>query len=184
MVVNANNEFVTARQYPKLVQVMPHFEGDVMSLSAPNASDLKIDIAELLTFDTVPAVVWGQQVTAVDAGDQAAIWFSRFILEADVGLRLMFYPSTIPTRDVRLKNKAFETAIPNDTGALHDATSFMLINDNSIAELNTRIEKSVTPLQFRPNLVVKGPAAFEEDKWKWVKIGDEVIFRNVKPCTR
>jgi len=33
------------------------------------------------------------------------------------------------------------------------------------------------------NFVVKGAIAYEEDKWDWVKIGD-VIFRNVRPCTR
>ena len=60
----------------------------------------------------------------------------------------------------------------------------MLMNEASITDLNTRIKEPVTPLQFRPNFVVNGPSSFEEDKWKWIKIGDEVIFRNVRPCTR
>lgn len=60
----------------------------------------------------------------------------------------------------------------------------MLLNESSIADLNTRIEKPVSVLNFRPNFLVKGPAAFEEDHWKWVKIGEEVIFRCNKPCTR
>jgi len=59
-----------------------------------------------------------------------------------------------------------------------------LINEGSVEELNTRIEQPVTALQFRPNIVIKGPDPYEEDEWKWIKIGDEVIFRNVKPCTR
>jgi len=33
------------------------------------------------------------------------------------------------------------------------------------------------------NFVVKGPSAYEEDKWDWVKVGD-VILRNLKSCTR
>ena len=74
--------------------------------------------------------------------------------------------------------------MPFKQGALHDATSFMLINESSVAELNTRLEKQVTPLQFRPNFVVKGPIAFDEDNWKWIRIGKNVIFRSVKPCTR
>lgn len=38
-------------------------------------------------------------------------------------------------------------------------------------------------LRFRPNLVVEGSAAFAEDDWKRVRIGD-VEFRVVKPCSR
>lgn len=58
------------------------------------------------------------------------------------------------------------------------------MNEGSVAELNSRLDHVVTPLQFRPNFVVKGPLAFEEDSWKWVRIGKNVIFRNIKPCTR
>lgn len=60
----------------------------------------------------------------------------------------------------------------------------MLVNQGSLAELNSRLEDKVTAVQFRPNFVVKGPVAFEEDSWKWVRIGENVVFRNVKPCTR
>lgn len=184
MVVNANNEFVTARQHPRLVQVMPEIAEDLMTLSAPGMPDIQFNISELYAREAIRAKVWGEDVDAADAGDNVAEWFSKFILDGDSGLRLVFYLPSHPTRDVRENNKMFKTAIREDTGAMHDATSYMLINEDSVAELNTRIEKDVKPLQFRPNFVVKGPAAFEEDKWKWVKIGDDVIFRNVKPCTR
>lgn len=184
MIVKTDGEFVTARQHPKLVQVMPRIKGDLMSLSAPGMINLDIDIARLFTLQPIKASVWGQMVDVVDAGEESARWFSRYILAEDFGLRLVFYPSTNPSRDVRKKNRIFETAVKEDTGALHDATSFMLINESSVNELNSRIKNPVTPLQFRPNIVVKGPAAFEEDSWKWVKLGDDVIFRNVKPCSR
>lgn len=183
MVVTSAGEFVTGRKYPKLVQVMPEIQGDILKLTAPEMTPTEIYFHEMLNREQTKANVWGESVSVYDAGDDAARWFSRFILQAETGLRLVFYPLLKPTRDVRQKNKIFETATREDTGALHDASSFMLINDSSITELNTRVESSVTPLQFRPNFVVKGANAFDEDKWKWVKIG-EVIFKNVKPCTR
>lgn len=37
--------------------------------------------------------------------------------------------------------------------------------------------------QFRPNLVVSGASAREEDSWKVIRIGD-VVFDVVKPCSR
>lgn len=183
MIVDKDGEFVTARAYPKLVKVVPKIEGDTLILSAPGMIVLSVDIARLLKAKPSQAKVWSQTVDAVDAGEEAARWFCRYLLQDDFGLRLVFYPSSFPTRDLRDVNKKFTTTIPSDTGALHDATSFMMINESSIAELNTRVKNSVTPLHFRPNFVIKGPKAFEEDNWKWVKVGD-VVFRNVKPCTR
>lgn len=184
MVVRTDGEFVTGRAYPKLTQVVPLVEGDLMTLSAPGMITLIVDIARLLTLEPIKANVWGQTVDAVDAGEEAARWFSRFLLQDDFGLRLVFYPSSLPTREVREKNKIFDTTISIDTGSFHDATSFTMINEGSVSELNSRIKSPVTPSQFRPNFVVKGAAAFEEDKWKWVKIGEDAVFRNVKPCTR
>lgn len=68
-------------------------------------------------------------------------------------------------------------------GAYPDETSYSLMNEASITDLNTRLDEPVTPQQFRMNFVVKGATAYEEDKWDWVKIGN-VILRNVRPCTR
>lgn len=183
VVRSSTGEFITARTYPPLVQIMPKIEENIMTLSAPGMIDIQIDFKKLRATPPNKASVWSQSVNVVDAGEDAAQWFSRFILKEDFGLRLVFYYDDKPTREVREKNAIFETAIPDDTGALHDATSFMLINEGSIADLNTKIKKPVTPLQFRPNIVIKGPQAFAEDSWKWVKIGD-TVFRNVKPCTR
>lgn len=184
MIVKTNGEFITGRGYPTLVQIMPKVEGDIMKLSAPGMIDIDVDIQRLYTLSTVKATVWGEQVDAVDAGEEVAKWLSRFLLSEDFGLRLVFYPSTKPTRDVRPKNKIFDSAIREDTGALHDASSYMLINESSVTDLNTRLDKPVTPLQFRPNFVVKGPEPYEEDSWLWIKIGNDTIFKNVKPCTR
>jgi len=68
-------------------------------------------------------------------------------------------------------------------GAYPDETSFSLMNESSIADLNTRLDEPVTSQNFRMNFMVKGPVAYEEDKWDWVKIGN-VILRNLRPCTR
>lgn len=155
MVVKTDGEFVTGRQYPKLVQVSPQIDGDVMTLSAPGMINLTVDLARLFQIVPIKANVWGQTVDAVDVGEEAGRWFSRYVLQEDFGLRLVFYPSLLPSREVREQNRHFSTTIADDTGALHDATSFVLINENSIAELNSRVETPVSPSQFRPNIVIR-----------------------------
>lgn len=58
------------------------------------------------------------------------------------------------------------------------------MTESSLNELNEKLEKPVTSLQFRPNIVVTGTDPFVEDKWEWIKIGENVVIRNVKPCPR
>ncbi|KAK0077544.1 hypothetical protein PV325_003768 [Microctonus aethiopoides] len=182
MLINDNGKFITARQIPRMVQVKPSVAGSVLTLRAPGMMTISIDLAYVgKTY--VTSTVWDQPVPACDCGEDVARWLSRFLLQEDSGLRLVYYPLDVPCRDVRTKNKGFPLMENSDSGAYPDATAYTLMNEASIADLNTRLEDQVTPLHFRPNFIVKGAEALDEDTWDWIKIGS-VIFRNVKPCTR
>ncbi|XP_055530194.1 mitochondrial amidoxime-reducing component 1 isoform X2 [Wyeomyia smithii] len=185
MVIQTDGTFITGRAYPRMVLVQPKFDEayETMTLSAPGMLDISIDVRRLFAIESVSASVWGQTVATVDCGEDVARWLSRFLLSEDFGLRLVFYPHEVSYREVRGKNKIFPHLTARDSGALHDATSYMLITEASVSDVNAKLEKPVTALQYRPNFVVKGPTAYEEDDWQWIKIG-ETIYRNVKPCTR
>jgi uncharacterized protein YcbX len=64
-----------------------------------------------------------------------------------------------------------------------DGYPWLLINEASLRDLQQRCPAGVRVEQFRPNLVVSGAAAWEEDRWKVLRIG-EVAFEVVKPCSR
>lgn len=65
-----------------------------------------------------------------------------------------------------------------------DEVPFNLINEASVDDLNARLNGlQVTVRNFRPNFVLKGAKAYDEDHWKYVKVGEN-IFEIVKPCTR
>jgi uncharacterized protein YcbX len=181
MVVRENREFVTGRTYPKLLKVKPTFENGKMILTAPEMERLTIDVLNMESNREVKTEVWGSPIDTVDVGDQAADWFSRYLLNKDFGMRLVYYPSMKSDRklDVGLTNDPDFIA----AGALHDDANFMLMNEASVDDLNSRLVDPITPLQFRGNFVVKGAKPFEEDAWDWIRIG-EVIFRVYKPCTR
>lgn len=182
MVIDLDGNFVTGRQIPKMVQISPSMSGSVLILNASGMMSVSIDLSRIRgkSFRTA---VWGQAVPACDCGEEAARWLSRFLLQEDTGLRLVYYPLERAVRDVRTTNKVFPLAESSDTGAYPDCTSYNLINEASVTDLNTRLEEPVTPAWFRANFVVKGAAPLDEDNWDWVKIGD-VVFRNVRPCTR
>lgn len=181
MVIDLNGHFVTGRQNPKMVQVIPKVSGTILTLSAPGMISLSIDLSRIQG-KGFRVAVWGQPVFTRDCGEEAARWLSRFLLQEDTGFRLVYYPLDYPTREIRKSNRQW-LLTPDDTGAYPDATSYCLINEASVTDLNTRLEKPVNPEQFRPNFVIKGASAYEEDTWGWVKIGD-VIFKTVMPCTR
>lgn len=182
MLINKDGKFITAPVHPKLLKVFPKVDGSSLILSAPGMNDLVIDPLKL-TGENVKVRIFDQFFDALDVGDETSAWFCEFLEQENFSLRLVFYPSSLPSRDVRDCNKVFKEMIKDDSGALHNITSYMLVNQSSVDDLNTRLSNAVTSLHFRPNIVVKGAKAYEEDNWKWVRIGD-VIFRNVKQCAR
>lgn len=175
MVVNPDGKWVTARQKPKMVLIQPQFDDgyQTMTLSAPGMDDITIQVDALFDQESVKSVVWGDTVPTVDCGDGVAKWLSTYLLDKPDGYRLRFYPMN---KTSRKKNN-------DDTGSLHDETSYMLFNTATVEDLNTRLEQKVSVLQFRPNFVVKGPPAYVEDNWRWVKIGS-TVFKYVMPCLR
>lgn len=204
MIAKTNGNFITGRAYPKTVLIQPQVSGEEMTLSAPGMMDVKFNLKRLYDMKPGYGSVWDQEVSVIDAGEEVARWLSRFLLSEDFGLRLVLYHMNKPTRGVREKNRVFPLLSDDDTGkvfylklhpkqflqisliagALHDVSSFMLMTESSVTDLNSRLEKPVTAQQFRPNFVVKGSQPFEEDNWDWIRIGSQTIFRQIKPCTR
>ncbi len=71
----------------------------------------------------------------------------------------------------------------DDRVAFADGFPLLLIGQASLDDLSHRVGRPLEMLRFRPNLVIEGSAAFAEDQWKRIRIG-EVEFRLVKPCSR
>lgn len=119
MIAKTNGEFVTGRGYPKIVLIQPSVHGEEMTLSAPGMMDLTFNLKRLYDMKRGTGKVWDQEVSVIDAGEEAGRWISRFLLSEDFGMRLVFYHSKRATREVRPKNKIFSLTTDNDTGNLN-----------------------------------------------------------------
>ena len=64
-----------------------------------------------------------------------------------------------------------------------DGFPMLVISRASLADLNARLQKSLPMTRFRPNLVIDGVDAFDEDRIHELR-GDGVTIRLVKPCAR
>ncbi|GBP79990.1 Mitochondrial amidoxime-reducing component 1 [Eumeta japonica] len=129
------------------------------------------------------AFVWSIPVPVYDCGKEVNEWFTRLFNRTTEGkFRLVYYASE-HCRPLSHIDKAFNFE-KEDTGALPDECSFHLINDASVDDLNKHLDgKKVSWHNFRPNFLVVGAHPYDEDYWKFIKIG-EVVFEVLKPCTR
>jgi uncharacterized protein YcbX len=74
-------------------------------------------------------------------------------------------------------------AVQGESVSFADGMPYLIIGQESLNELNARLEFPVSMDRFRPNLVFSGGSPFLEDQLRTIKIGN-LPFQIVKPCAR
>ena len=172
MLIDETGTMLTQRKHPRMCLINAQPEGNQLLVGAAGMPPLSV--ARQNTSNLIKATVWDDTCNAYDCGKEAADWFSAFL---NTPVRLVEFPEN-EVRQVDL-----EYANKGDITAFSDGFPYLLISQASLDDLNQRLQTAVEMKRFRPNLVVQGNAAFEEDNWKKIRIGS-VIFRLVKPCSR
>jgi len=190
MVVDEAGKFVTQRELPRMALIRPQLKHYDMVLRAPGMLALHVSLNEVQ--DPVEVQVWKDTVKAYDMGDVAAQWFSDF-LNAD-------RPAGLPARKLRLvrfdpdhqrlSNKKWtgEIDAPNQ---FSDGFPVLVLSQAALDGLNERLAKAghaaVGIERFRPNIVLAGIEAHDEDRLDELSIAtNEGVARlkMVKPCPR
>jgi len=173
MVVDDSGEFLTQRELHRMALVSPRLlHNGLLELSAPGMPPLTVTPA--VRQDRVDVSIWRDRCVAIDEGRSAAEWLTAFL---EVRCRLVRFP------DDATRRVDPEYAGPNDQVGFADGFSFLLTSRASLADLNQRLTAPLPMNRFRPNIVVSGGEAFEEDRWKRIRI-DGITFAVVKPCAR
>jgi len=194
---STDRTYMTAARFPKmlLITITPGCDGNV-TFQAPDMPELQYRIPDYNNnLKTSTCIVWwNEEVQTLDCGEEAAIWFSRYILGKDQGARLGYYLQENPAfrRDIsKVKLTTFQQhykrLLNHDVGAYTYLSGFMLLNESSMDDLRSRLPERLKDLshkRFRGNFIIRGTAPYEEDTWDWVRVGEQAIFRTVKPCTR
>jgi uncharacterized protein len=181
MVVDTAGDMLTQRELPRMALIQPTLRGDDMVLRAPGMLALHIALDRVEQATRVR--VWDDEVRAYDMGALAAQWCSDFLGQA---LRLVRFDP----EQKRLSARRWTGAVEAEN-AFADGFPLLVAGAASLADLNQRLaargEAPVTMQRFRPNLVLDGIAAFEEDHIDEITITTEdgpVRLKLVKPCTR
>jgi uncharacterized protein YcbX len=173
MLVGPDGKFLSQRTVRRLALVRPRFEGDAIVVEAPDAAALWVP-RDPEAGPRSSVTVWRSTVDALDAGPDAAAWFTAVL---GTPARLVYMPDdserlSDPFGDARTSLVGFADGYP-----------FLLANESSLADLQSRAAARVPMDRFRPNLVVRGAPPWAEDDWRVLRIG-EIEFDVVKGCER
>ncbi|GAC1534092.1 MAG: MOSC N-terminal beta barrel domain-containing protein [Ramlibacter sp.] len=180
MVVDAQGQGVTQRELPRLALVRPQLRTQEVVLRASGmlALHLAIDAVE----EPVRVQVWDDEVAAYDMGDVAAQWFTDFLGQR---LRLVrFDPDHQRLSSLRWTGGL---EVPNQ---FNDGYPVLVLGEAPLAGLNQRlVAKGHAPVgieRFRPNLVLAGGEAHDEDRVTELHVAADhaVRLQLVKPCPR
>ncbi|CAM6074653.1 unnamed protein product [Sphagnum tenellum] len=190
MVVNADNgRLIAMARAPKLALVQPSlpaaaFKGDllpddaVLEINAPGMLPLKVPLKrssmtgkakEGNRGSVVDVVVFTWSGQGVDEGPDAATWWSTYL---GCNARLVRFDSGTKTCPLFFLFSIF--------------FSMKTKQNASLEEVNTHFPNAPLAMnRFRPNIIVHGPRAFEEDKWHTFTIthnyGTTLKFHYVMP---
>ncbi len=171
MLVDDNGIFISQRKYPQLALIKTRFENQSLILSITGRYELIIGSFQS---KSIAVEVWKSPCFGFVAKNKINQWFSSFL---NVSVRLVNYDNQQP----RISDPEYSRK--DDIVSYADGFPLLITTQASLDELNSRLEVPVSMLNFRPNLVIDGIEAFDEDSWKSIKIGD-VKFDAVKPCSR
>lgn len=181
MVVDAAGTFVTQRDLPRMALIQPRIKSFEVILRAPGmlALHLAIDAAQ----QPVRVRVWDDEVAAFDMGAVAAQWFSDFLGRP---LRLVRFDP-----DHRRLSSLKWTGGVEAPNQFSDGFPVLVTSTASLAELNARLvaagHGAVDMARLRPNLVLDGVEAHDEDRLDVLRIATAtgvVELKPVKPCAR
>jgi uncharacterized protein YcbX len=179
MLVTEDGQFLTQREHPRMALIRPLPDGHTLRVHAPSMDDLALPLAWDPAAPTRRVKIWDDTVDAADCGDSAAAWFSAAL---DTPCRLVrFHRDAVrPTSTKWTNGVAAQTRFS-------DGYPLLLIGQASLDDLNARLVASgrnaLQMDRFRPNLVVDGIDACEEDFLATLTVGG-VEIRPVKPCAR
>ncbi|XP_068922097.1 mitochondrial amidoxime reducing component 2 [Petaurus breviceps papuanus] len=178
LVIKEDGHMVTGRQEPRLVLINITWDNDQMTLSAPDMNDLIVPRKLSSTNAIQDCRIFGVDIQGRDCGDEVAQWITSFLKTE--AYRMVQFETHMAGRKSK---EIVHPSVQNYQVAYPDCSPIMMLSEASLSDLNTRLEKKVKMEQFRPNIVVSGCSAFEEDTWDEILIGS-VEMSKVLACPR
>ncbi|PIQ27426.1 MOSC domain-containing protein [bacterium (Candidatus Blackallbacteria) CG17_big_fil_post_rev_8_21_14_2_50_48_46] len=172
MLVDSQGKFLSQRKIPAMASLKVELN-EALRVFNPQGSFIQIPFPPYPSAKPMQVKIWNSLVLAEQLSEQLDHWFSEQLGQT---VSLVYLP------DSSLRPTS-ETWAPGAEVSFADGYPFLLTSEASLNALAAETGASLNQRLFRPNLVVKGNLAWEENAWGFLKIGD-YKFQAVKPCTR
>lgn len=173
MLIDGDNEFMTQRIYTKMALFKLSMFDNQFSITHKSDS-LILPSNHSIINEPIKAKIWDDEVDVFEVSGAYSEWFSDRL---QMKCRLVSFPE----KNARPVDERYQ--INHEHVSLADAYPFLMIGEQSLADLNSRLNEPVPMNRFRPNFVFSGGEPFDEDRWKNFSIGKN-RFAVVKPCAR
>lgn len=173
MIVDETGRFLTQREEGRLALLGTAIAGQSLRLTWPSGATLSLPLGH--EGEQVEVQVWNSRCLAFDAGREAAEFISGWLGRA---LRLVRFD----TSRLRFSNREW-TSDREVSTLFSDGYPLLVLSRASIADLAARVGHELPVQRFRPNLLLDGVAAYDEDAASGLRAG-AVTLQLTKACTR
>lgn len=175
MLVDENGVFLSQRTFPQMAMLQVEIASATLKVFLrTNPEDFICIPLDVAMEETRTVSVWDDEMSAQLVSTKFDNWFSNIL---GINARLVKLPDSTH-RKVDPKY-----AVNGESVSFADGMPYLMIGQNALLDLNSKLEAPVLMNRFRPNIVFSGGLAFAEDSWKRIQIG-EVGFQVLKPCAR
>ena len=173
MLIDEHNRFLSQRKTPRMSMIKTGIVNDKLILGIPGMDEISVPLNPE-DGERIETHIWHDQCPARLISEKADQQLSEFL---KIPCRLVYQPN----ETVRKVDQNF--AKPDDKINFTDGFPFLLISQNSLESLNSKMDTPLPMYRFRPNLVVSGCTGYAEDYWRHISIAN-INFRLPKPCSR
>jgi len=174
MLVDEQNMFFTQRLHPKMALLRVEINNDLLTIKHKQNKFSPLTIHPMpYDVEEVNVQIWEDNVTALKYNNDVNDWFSEAI---GIKCCLVYMPDST-------KRKVDPKYANNKMVGFADGYPFLIIGEESLNDLNKRLEEPLPMIRFRTNFVFSGGKPFDEDNWKTIKIGN-MVFHSTKSCPR
>lgn len=175
MLIDENNHFLTQREFAAmaLLQVVIVDNG-LKVFHKKNENDFIIISFTPQKNERLHTDIWEVPCEPLLVSDEVDVWFSKVL---DTKCRLVYMDDDTHVMIDERYN------ISNSLTSFSDGFPILMISEASLDDLNSRATEQLPVNRFRPNLVIKGCGAFEENTMKEFEING-AVFYGVKPSAR
>ncbi len=175
MLVDDHGLFLSQRKHPLMALFQTQITEEGITVNPKKEPSNRILIPyQPSSHKTRRVTIWEDEVEAQFANQEISRWFSD---QLNVHCSLV----TMPSATRRLLKPKYQ--VNNESVSFADAMPYLLISQASLDDLNSRLDRPVPMERFRPNFVIGGGIAFQEDEWNEIAIGS-ARFKITKPCAR